>query len=180
MTLKSTAIRTMVLLLITVDVYALPSLVFAGVPAPPQTVAQQPKSSCGCAVAADNKAKVDVSSVQRLASGKAMDAESADDAVALATKPKCADVKGNCIEEPGSTSTCVFAAYNNGQRICFIWSHPIKIWRCPGVTYYGCVGQWNNTAQRCSSSSTTACPGSLPAGCPNPNPSGVGAWKECL
>jgi len=81
--------------------------------------------------------------------------------------PKCADVVGpTCTEQFGQITWCVRYDVNT----CHTWSHPVKIWYCPGATYYSCYDKWSDTMATC----TVNCSATLPPGCPGPN-----GWTEC-
>lgn len=79
-------------------------------------------------------------------------------------------------------SNCTFSNYtwtfclrtDNDPVSCTEFKHPLKVWFCPGATYYKCHGAWKSFGgcTPCSMSN----PAVLPAGCTPPvDPS----WTEC-
>lgn len=115
MTLKSSAIRTTVITLLAIDLYALPSLVFANLPATPRATAQPPTSSCGCSANVNGTIKPDANAIRRLVGDSVKDSA----LIGFAAPPKCANLPSNCsgslpagcpnpyLSGPGAWKQCV-------------------------------------------------------------------------
>ena len=143
------------LALVAVDVYAAPAAILSGVPSPSpkaKIASSTAGSSCGC------EAKTPTGPT---------DSRGVRDAVFSAMAPALAKcpAPGTCLEEMGNITACLQYTTNK----CVMYTHPIKIWKCPGKTSYTCKGAWANMDPEVPCG-TTGCPAHLPDGCPAPIP----------
>jgi len=88
--------------------------------------------------------------------------------------PICQDVV--CHVEPLIYTWTVCIQTQSQPLRCRTFSHPYKVWFCPGATYYKCYGSWSGPGANCTPCNATT-PGTLPEGCTPPVPPD---WTPCV